>query len=48
MFKYARMLENGDGIAVNKTEAARFYKKAADKGNENAMNNYEIFQIRME
>ena len=37
MITYATMLYKGDGIAVNKKEAVRYYKMAADKGNENAM-----------
>lgn len=40
MYKYAIKLENGDGIAVNKREAARYYKMASDNGNKNAMNEY--------
>lgn len=38
MFNYASMLESGDGIAANAEEAARYYKMAADSGNQDALN----------
>ena len=40
MNNYANMLKKGDGIPVDKTEAARYYKMAVGKGNADAMNNY--------
>ena len=40
MFNYAAILKDGDGISMNKKEAARYFKMAADKGQENAILNY--------
>ena len=37
MFKYATMLENGEGVAVNKEQAIYYYKIANDKENENSI-----------
>lgn len=34
------MLETGDGIPIDKKEAAKLYKTAANKGNINAIYNY--------
>ena len=35
------MLENGTGSAVDKREAARYYKMAADNGNTNGLKHYK-------
>lgn len=40
MNHYASMLQNGDGIPVNKKEATYYYKLSEDKGNINTMINY--------
>lgn len=40
MNDYANMLKKGYGIPKNPSEAVRYYKMAADKGNSNAMKNY--------
>lgn len=40
MIKNASMLSNGDGVAVNKSEAARYLKMSADNGNEESMIKY--------
>ena len=40
MREYANMLSEGDGIEMNKKEAARYYKLAADKGDTESMNKY--------
>lgn len=40
MFRYATMLHAGDGVAMNRKEAARFFKMAANKGDSNSMYNY--------
>ena len=34
---YVIMLEYGDGIGVDKKEAAKYYKMSADKGNSTSM-----------
>ena len=34
------MLDNGEGVAMNKKEACRYFKMAADKGDITAMKNY--------
>ena len=40
MYLYAVMLYNGEGIEVNKEEAAKYYQMAAEKGHIGSMNNY--------
>lgn len=40
MCRYAYMLLKGDGILVNKDEAAKYLKLAADKGNKEAILRY--------
>lgn len=42
MFFYGKMHENGIGIPVNKSEAKRYYKMAAENGNSSAMKKYTI------
>lgn len=37
MFNYARMMYIGDGVPVNESEAAHYYKLSAKNGNTNAM-----------
>lgn len=37
---YALILEQGDGIAVNKKEAIRYYKMAADKVYSKTLNKF--------
>lgn len=39
MTNYAMILENGEGVPVNKKEAAKYYKISADKGCPTAMFN---------
>ncbi|KAK8840227.1 hypothetical protein M9Y10_031172 [Tritrichomonas musculus] len=34
------MLFKGDGVPVDKTEASKYYKNAADKGDVSSMNKY--------
>ena len=38
MTNYADMLQKGDGIPKNTSEAVRYYKMASDKGDTYAMN----------
>lgn len=40
MYIYACALYNGDGIEINKEEAAKFFKMSADKGNVKSMKKY--------
>lgn len=40
MYSYALMLSKGDGIDMDKAEAAKYFKMAADKGNSDAMHIY--------
>ena len=40
MSNYGYMLETGDGVEVNKSEAVKYFKMSADKGYNWAMNNY--------
>lgn len=42
MFKYAVMLQDGDGIEMNKREASKYYKLAADQGHLESIHNYAI------
>jgi len=43
MYNLAMMLEKGDGIEQNLSEAIRWYKKAADKGDVRAQEKYQKF-----
>ncbi|KAK8895332.1 hypothetical protein M9Y10_023792 [Tritrichomonas musculus] len=45
MNSYAYLLQKGDGIAMNKREAIRYYKMAIDKGSVNAMYNYGLMLV---
>ena len=40
------MLQKGDEIPKNSSEAVRYYKMAADKGNTNAMNQLKLLSIK--
>ena len=40
MYKYAQMLDKGEGVKMNKEEAIRYYRMAADNGDRNAMFKY--------
>lgn len=40
MNNYGCMLEDGEGIAINMSEACRYYKMSADGKNEYGMYNY--------
>ena len=42
MLNYAIMLNNGDGVPVNKSEAIKYFKMSIEKGNDDAMLNYAI------
>ena len=44
MNNYGTMLENGEGVPENQSEALRYYSMAADKGNEEAIKNYVRIQ----
>lgn len=44
MNNYAVMLKNGNGIPVDKSEAARYFKMAADNGCVISMNAYAVMQ----
>ena len=37
MLRYALMLNDGDGVNVDRNEAARYLKMAADQGNPDAI-----------
>lgn len=39
------MLSNGDGIEINKKEAAYYYKLSADQGDADAIYNIKYFFI---
>ena len=39
-WKYAGMLNNGEGVQENKEEAAQLYETAIANGNQNAINGY--------
>lgn len=45
MFNYGNMLYKGDGIIVNKQDAARYFKMSAYVGNIKTMLNYGILLI---
>ena len=40
MYNYALMLYNGDGVTVDKKEAARYFQMAADLGDIDSMRKY--------
>ena len=40
MLKYARVVQEGNGIDVKKDLVAKYYKKASDLGNSEAMLKY--------
>lgn len=40
MFKLPKMLCDGDGVLINKTEAINYYMMAIEKGNNSAINKY--------
>ena len=42
MFNYAAMLEEGDGIPMNREEEARYYEMAIEKDNVTAIYNYAL------
>ena len=42
MYKCASMLEEGDGVSINKEEAFKYYKMSAENGNESAMKKCEL------
>ena len=42
MFNYAFMLKCGDGIPIDKKEAAKYLKDASDKGNVNTIKALDI------
>ena len=42
MYNYGVMLYNGIGVNLNKKEAAKYFKMAADEGDVSGMRNYAI------
>lgn len=42
MIDYANMRYDGDGISMDRYEAAQYFKMAADEGNINAMFKYAL------
>ncbi|KAK8837451.1 hypothetical protein M9Y10_036448 [Tritrichomonas musculus] len=46
MFSYEEMLATGDEIQINKKEAKKYYKKAADNGHVKSMINYALLNMK--
>lgn len=41
-FNYAKLLCDGEGVAVNKPEAAKYLRMAADAGDADSQHNYAV------
>lgn len=48
IFKYAKLLQNGDGIPMDKEEAAKYFKIGADKNDVDCIFNYGIMLFKGE
>ena len=48
MNNYATMIYEGAIPSVNRSEAAKYFKMAADKGNKEAMSNYATIKYKGE
>ena len=44
MFAYGHYLDYGEGVEIDKNEAMRYFKMAADKGVDEALDYYELIR----